>query len=228
MSQIGVLLIDDHAILRSGLRLLIEGQADMKVVGEAGTLQDGLRAAQQFKPDVITLDLSMPGGTGLSGVQKIRETAPGARILVLTMHDDPAYVRSAVAMGASGYLVKSAADSELISAIRTVARGGVFIDVEHTGTAPPFPSPRARDTQTAPLQTLSDREREVLIEVARGYTSQQIADRAGLSIKTIESYRARLMQKLGLHNRADLVRLAVSAGLLDPAVSPDAAEKQSF
>ncbi len=215
MSPIRVLVVDDHSLLRSGLRLLIEGQEDMKVVGEAGTLQQAIETASEAKPDVITLDLSMPGGSGIAGVQRLLDAAPDAKILVLTMHDDPAYVRSAIAMGAAGYLVKSAADSELISAIRAVAKGGVFVDIQSVGSLKNvLTDAKPGEHRAAPIETLSEREREVLTEVAKGYTSQQIADRAGLSVKTIESYRARLMQKLGLKDRADLMRLAVSAGFL--------------
>ncbi|MBX3379952.1 MAG: response regulator transcription factor [Phycisphaeraceae bacterium] len=216
MNQIGVLLVDDHTLLRSGLKLLIESQPDIKVVGEAGTLQQAIEVAPSARPDVITLDLSMPGGSGITGVRRLLDASPAAKVLVLTMHDDPAYVRSAIAMGAAGYLVKSTADSELISAIRTVAKGGVFIDVHSTGSLQSVLSTaKPGERGATPIESLSVREREVLAEVAKGYTSQQIADRAGLSVKTVDSYRARLMQKLGLKDRADLMRIAVSAGLLN-------------
>lgn len=216
MTHIGVLLVDDHTLLRSGLKLLIESQPDIRVVGEAGTLQAAINIAPIANPDVITLDLSMPGGSGIAGVRRLLEAAPAAKVLVLTMHDDPAYVRSAIAMGAAGYLVKSTADSELISAIRTVAKGGVFVDIHSSGSLQSvLPSAKTGERVATPIDSLSAREREVLAEVAKGYTSQQIADRVGLSIKTIDSYRARLMQKLGLKDRADLMRVAFAAGLLD-------------
>jgi len=202
-------------MLRSGIKLLIGGHHDMEVVGEAGTLREAIELAPKVFPDVITLDLSMPGGSGVAGVQRLREAVPGARVLVLTMHDDPAYVRSAMALGASGYVVKSAADSELISAIRAVARGRVFVDIQGEGSLQSILNPgAAKANKPTPISTLSAREREVLVEVAKGYTNQQIAERVGLSVKTIESYRARLMQKLGLKDRADLMRLAVETGLL--------------
>jgi two-component system response regulator NreC len=211
MSQTRVFIADDHAMLRSGLRMLISAEPDMVVVGEAGSLQETIAGAAKVKPDVITLDLSMPGATGVGGVKRLLSTVPDSRILVLTMHDDPAYMRAAIAMGASGFLAKSAADSELISAIRAVARGRLFVDMKGTGSLATTFLP---DAGPAPLSTLSDREREVMVDVANGYTSQQIADRLALSVKTVESYRARLMQKLGLKSRADLVRLAVDSGLL--------------
>lgn len=215
MSKTSVLLVDDHAMLRAGLRLLIGGQHDMAVVGDVGTLREAIDAASKLQPAVIVLDLSMPGGSGVAGVQRMREAAPEARILVLTMHDDPAYVRSAMAMGASGYVVKSAADTELLTAIRAVARGRVFVDIQSEGPLESVFGARAlKDVKVAPIDSLSDREREVLTEVAKGYTNQQIADRIGLSVKTVESYRARSMQKLGLKDRADLMRLAAEAGLI--------------
>jgi len=133
---------------------------------------------------------------------------------VLTMHDDPAYVRSALALGASGYVVKSAADSELISAIRAVHSGRLFVDMKGTGTLDSLLNKQPRVPEATPIDTLSEREREVLSDVARGYTSKQTADRIGLSVKTVESYRARMMHKLGLKTRADMVRLAVECGLL--------------
>ncbi len=214
MSTIRILIVDDHAMLRAGLKLLIEGQRDMRVVGEAGDLRTAIDAAKKTTPDVIILDLSMPGGSGVAGVERLRATVPDAKILVLTMHDDPAYVRSAIAMGASGYVVKSAADSELISAIRAVNMGRMFVDMKGAGTLDSLLHKLPKSPSQSPIETLSEREREVLIDVARGHTSQQIADRIGLSVKTVESYRARMMQKLGLKTRADIMNLAVESGLL--------------
>jgi two-component system response regulator NreC len=216
--KIRVLIADDHAILRSGLRLLISGQPDMDVVGEAGDFDEVIRLAGSLSPDVITLDLKMPGGSGLGAIERLRAGACAARIIVLTMHDDPAYVRSALAAGASGYLAKSAADTALLGAIRAVHRGRLFIDVEHTQAMESLLTPgRAETDRPAPIATLSNREREVLVHVAQGHTNQAIADRLRLSVKTVESYRSRLMQKLGLVNRADLTRLAMELGLLHPS-----------
>lgn len=211
MPKSRILIVDDHAMLRSGLRLLIDAENDMEVVGEAGDLREGVEQAAKCRPDVITLDLSMPGGAGVAGVERLRKASPVSRILVLTMHDDPAYVRTAIAMGAAGYVVKSAADTELISAIRAVLRGRLFVDMKGPGVGAVL-SPTIDGE--SPVSTLSDREREVLREVARGHTSQEIADRVGLSVKTVESYRSRMMQKLGLKTRADIVRLAIESGLL--------------
>jgi len=212
---IRVLVADDHAILRSGLRLLISAQPDMEVVGEAGSFTEAISLAKSLLPDVVTLDLSMPGGAGLGAIEELRAAAPAARILILTMHEDPAYVRSALAAGASGYLVKSAADSALIAAIRAVERGRVFIEVQNREAMQALMAPaRAASEGPAPIATLSAREREVLVLVAQGHTNQAVADRLALSVKTVESYRARLMQKLGLTNRAELTRLAIDLGLV--------------
>jgi len=213
--KIRVLIADDHAILRSGLRMLIRAEPDMEVVGEATDLEETIRRARSLAPNVVTLDLSMPGSTGLASVEMLREAVPAARIVVLTMHDDAAYVRSAIALGASGYLAKSAADSTLIGAIRSVARGGLFIDVIDAArlTAPPDAA------RASTLSTLSAREREVLGLVALGHTNREIAALLSLSVKTVEGYRSRVMRKLGLTSRADITRVAIELGLLGPQSS---------
>lgn len=213
MSKIRILLADDHAMLRSGLRVLINMQQDMEIVGEAGDFIQAFAQTQKLLPDLVVLDLGMPGGTGVKTIEQLMQLKPAPRVLVLSMHDDPAYVRSAMAVGATGYVVKSAADSELISAIRAVSKGRVFIDVptiERDGSAA---SPQKDSTQSA-LQSLSDREREVFELIAQGHTNQAVADKLFLSVKTVESYRARLMEKLHLQSRADLMRLAIETGIL--------------
>ena len=209
MSRITILIVDDHAMVRKGLRMAIEAHSDLEVVGEAGNLTEAIEAVATLHPQIITLDLTMPGPSGVAGAAQ-----PGVRVIVVTMHDDPAYVRTAIAMGAAGYVNKSAADTELISAIRAVARGRVFIDVGDAATLESILSPATIKVGKSPVDTLSDREREVLGQVARGYTNQKIADEIGLSVKTVESYRARLMKKLGLKERADLVRLAIERGII--------------
>lgn len=214
MSSTSVLIVDDHAVVRKGLRLMIESQIDMCVVGEAATLQEAISVAAGVHPDVITLDLSMPGPSGIASVDRLRTAAPASRILIVTMHDDPAFVRSAVAMGASGFVSKSAADTELIAAIRSVSRGRVFIDSPDSTSLGSILGPRPGGAKQRPIDSLSERELEVLRNVARGHTNQQIADQVGLSVKTVESYRARLMKKLNLKDRTDLVRLAIDSGLL--------------
>jgi two-component system response regulator NreC len=212
MSKTRVLVADDHAVLRTGLRLLINTQRDMEVVGEAADHQQALCKARELKPDVVTLDLSMPGGTGAMVITSLIKELPQTRVVVLTMHDDPAYFRAAMAAGALGYVVKKAADTELLDAIRCVARGRVFTQAALTSDN------RAAHSKTqpaqSPLNTLSDREREVLVFVAQGHTNQAIADRLQLSVKTVESYRARLMSKLGLRSRAEMTQLVIDTGLL--------------
>jgi DNA-binding NarL/FixJ family response regulator len=203
--------------VRSGLRLLIEAQDDMEVVGEAGAFAQTVDQVEELHPEVLTFDLAMPGGFGVAGIEKLRQRFPELRIVVLTMYDDPAFVRTALAMGAAAYVAKSAADTGLISAIRAVHEGRVFVDAQNVAeTARPLHVHRSGE---APIDTLSQREREVLELVANGLTNQAAADQLGLSVKTVESYRARLMEKLGLENRADLTRLAVECGLLQNAGS---------
>lgn len=212
MTPIRILLADDHALLRTGLRMLLNAQSDLKVVGEAGTLAETLDELAAQSPDVLILDLTMPGVVGLSGVSRVHAVAPATRIIVLTMHDDPAYARSALALGASGYLVKSVVDSELLNTVRAVMRGGLHV---HVGSEPSASDERITGSRSElPLDSLSIREREVLEMVAHGYTNLVVAERLGLSVKTVESYRARLMQKLRLTNRADLMRLAIELGIV--------------
>ena len=212
-APIRVVLADDHAILRSGLRLLLGSQPGIEVVGEAGTFAETRRVVEATAPDVVVLDLSMPDGSGLSAISELRACAPTTRILVLTMHDDEAYVRTALAAGAAGYLVKSAADESLLAAVRAVHQGGFFVEVREAGpdaATTPTPVPEER----TPLASLSRRERQVMAAVAAGHTNREVAEALGLGVETVESYRARLMQKLGLATRAELTRLAVELGVL--------------
>lgn len=212
---ISVLIADDHTLVRAGLRLLLSSQADIRVIGECGTHQQLLDALKRHREsvDVVTLDLSMPGGSPSAVIEDIVRHHPRTRVVVLTMHEDPSYARMAIAAGASAYIVKSVADTDLVAAIRTVARGGMHSSIS---TVAPVhrkvSSPRSGGRPAG--DTLSEREREVLVFIARGHTNQQIADKLYLSVKTVESYRARLMTKLGLHDRAELTRFAMDSGLL--------------
>lgn len=208
-----ILLADDHAVLRSGLKLLLESQPDLKVIGEASTGLETLDLAERLQPDLILLDLSMPGLNGLDALPALRKVAPQAKILILTMYDDPQYLRATLKQGASGYVLKKAADAELISAIRAVLRGDMYVHSAMTRALLDDMLPKLETTQDA-WETLSEREREVLKLVALGHTSVEIAEMLHLSDKTVETYRARGMEKLGLKSRAALVRYALKKGLL--------------
>lgn len=213
MNRTHILLADDHAVLRAGLKLLIDAQPDMACVGEAGDGSEMLERVQQLQPDLVLLDLSMPRLGGLVALPEIRRSAPNTRVLVLTMHADEEYMRQALANGASGYVLKQAADQELLSAIRAVMRGQVYI---HPAMTKALLSGMIKSTSPslAPAPVLSERETEVIVQVARGNTNREIADRLGLSVKTVETYRARAMEKLGLTSRAALVRYAQEQGWL--------------
>jgi two-component system response regulator NreC len=225
MARIRVLVADDHAVLRAGLRMLIRAQTDMDVVAEAADGEEAVRKAAETRPDVVLMDLSMPGSGGIRAIERLRQDCPASRVLVLTMHDVAAYLRSALAAGASGYVVKSAADSELLSAIRGVHRGRTVLDPELAASALQNTLGR-RPAGGLTADPLSPREREVLDLIAQGYTNQQIADRFGLSVKTIETHRSRLVEKLGLRSRAELVRYAMDSGLF-PGGEPAAGDSST-
>ena len=226
MSIIRVLIADDHAVVRAGLRMLIGGQPDMEVGGEAADGAETVLRAQAVKPDVVILDLSMPGPRSTRTIERLLRLEPRPHILVLTMHDDPAYFRSAFQAGATGYVVKNAADVEVLTAIRVVHRGRTFVDLtrSHDSTRGESAAPTTQDRLTvARRKLLSRREAEVLRLIAQGHTHQEIADQLALSIKTIETYRKRLFEKLDLKSRAQLFRFAFESGLLerDPALPED-------
>lgn len=229
MPRIRVLIADDHAVLRAGLRMLIEAQSDMKVVGEAADGPETVSRARDLESDVILLDLSMPGPSGTVTIERLVRLDPSPRILVLTMHDDPAYLRSALQAGASGYIVKQAADVELLTAIRVVHRGGSFVNLTRPGDKALSHEVRyvPRDSLAAGQpRPLSQRESEVLRLLAQGHTNQEAADRLAVSIKTIETHRKRLSDKLGLKSRAELFRFAIESGLLErDAATPDDASQ---
>ena len=201
---IRVLIVDDHAVVRSGIRLLLEREQDIEPIGEAGTGREAVFQSRELKPDVILMDVVMPDGTGLDVLPQLTHEHPDAKVLLLSMQDDPRYVREAFAAGASGYVLKEAADAEVVAAVREVAKGGRYVN----------PELGAR-LVAAEADPLSDRERDVLRLLALGHTNQEIAGMLYISVRTAETHRAHIMQKLRLSSRAELVRYALAQGLLE-------------
>lgn len=210
--RLRVALCDDHAVVRSGLARILAAEADLDVVGQAGTAAEAVRLAGEAHPDVFVMDLGLPDATGIDATRRVREASPETRVLVLTVHDDVAYLRKAFDAGAAGYLVKEAADVELVEAVRTVAAGGRYV---HPLLGAALLAPEADEPRPGgPGGELSAREVEVLRLIALGHTQADIADQLYISTRTVESHRAHIHQKLGLRTRADLVRFARQAGLL--------------
>jgi two-component system, NarL family, response regulator NreC len=208
---IRVVLVDDHAVVRSGLRLLLDAEDDIEVVGEAGDGRNAVFAVRAQLPDVVLLDVVMPGESGIEVLPKLLHEAPEAKVLVLSMQDDPSYVREAFAVGARGYVLKEAADAEVVGAVREVASGGRYV---HPALGARLIAADAEARAAAEADPLSDREREVLRLLALGHTNQEIAKQLYISVRTAETHRAHIMQKLHLSTRAELVRHAMAQGLL--------------
>jgi two-component system response regulator NreC len=204
-------LIDDHAVVRSGLSLLLEAEEDIEVIGEGGSAQDAVFRARALKPDVMLLDVVMPGQSGIEAMPKVLKESPDTKVLVLSMQDDPSYVREAFAAGASGYVLKEAVDEEVVAAVREIANGGRYV---HPTLGARIVAAEAQERAAAEADPLSEREREVLRLLALGHTNQEIAQTLYISVRTAESHRAHIMQKLHLSTRAELVRYALSHGLL--------------
>jgi two-component system response regulator NreC len=219
MNMIRVALCDDHAVVRSGLARIVDDEEDLRVVGEAGTAEAAIALARAEQPDVFVMDLGLPGPSGIEATRSVREVSPQTAVLVLTVHDDVAYLRKAFGAGASGYLVKDAADVELVAAIRQVASGEQYV---HPRLGAALLSPSASGRLVGPYgDELSEREVEVLRLVTLGHTNAEIAAELYVSVRTVETHRAHLQQKLGLKARADLVRYAREHGLLgDEELAP--------
>jgi two-component system response regulator NreC len=223
MERIRVVIADDHAVVRAGLRLLIEAQPDLEVVGEAADGAATLRAVRAATPDVVVLDFTMPDSRGTQTIEALARLHPSPRVLVLTMHDDRVYALAALAAGADGYVAKKAADIELLTAIRAVYHGRTVVDLTRPGAlvsgrdegrairgTPPNALPRP----------LSPQEAKVIRLLAEGHTYREVAVRLDVSVKTVETYRKRLTEKLGLKTRSDLFRFASESGLLEDDAAP--------
>ena len=217
LGQISVLICDDHALLRAGLQQLIDAEDDLKVVGEAANAEEAVEQARVLQPDVILLDIVMPGRSGLDALPEIVEAAPAAKVLMLSMQDEPGYVRRAFASGASGYVLKEAAASELEQAVRDVAAGRRYV---HPVLGARLVEAEADAGRRDAADALSEREREVLRLLALGHTNQEIAKRLFISVRTAETHRAHIMGKLRLSTRAEIVRYALATGQLDPQLHP--------
>lgn len=210
-----ILLVDDHAMFRAGMKALLESEHGFEVVGEASTGDEGVDRVRDLKPDVVVMDLSMPGSNGLDATRRIAALGLKCRVLVLTVHAEEEYLVPVVDAGASGYLTKTSADQDLTDAIRIVARGEVYLPPKATRLL--LQQYKNATPESAPgLQELSAREREVMALTAEGFSSREIGEKLFISPKTVDTYRTRIMEKLGLNHRSELVRFALKVGLLKP------------
>jgi two-component system response regulator NreC len=209
--MIRILLADDHALVRHGFRMILAAQPDMEIAGEAGNGREAVELCQKLKPDVVVMDVTMPELNGIEATRRLIELSPRTRVLALSMHKDAVYVREILRAGARGYLLKDSADTDLLAAVRAVAKGEGYLS---PGVSDAVLSDYRRHV-TDPLDLLTTREREVLQLIAEGKTNKEIATSLNLSVYTIEAHRGRLMEKLNLHSTGELVRFAVRSGLVD-------------
>jgi two-component system response regulator NreC len=209
---IRVLVVDDHAVVRAGLRRVLDAEHDIETVGEAPNAERAVFEMLETKPDVVLMDVVMPGKSGIEGLPALLQAAPGMRVLMLSMQDDPRYVREAFEAGASGYVLKEAADTDVVDAVRAVAAGEQYV---HPALGARLVSAASEEKKRAEEDPLSDREREVLRLLALGHTNQEIAKMLYISVRTAETHRAHIMRKLDLSSRAELVRYALAEGLLE-------------
>ncbi|HEX5583799.1 response regulator transcription factor [Gaiella sp.] len=210
--SIRVLVVDDHAIVRSGLRRVLDAEPDIETVSEAENADRAIFEAMEHKPDIVLMDVVMPGKSGIEGLPGLLQAVPSVRVLILSMQDDPRYVRAAFEAGASGYVLKEAADTDLITAVRAVAGGERYV---HPTLGARLLAAEVEERKRAETDPLSEREREVLRLLALGHTNQEIAKLLYISVRTAETHRAHIMQKLRLSSRAELVRYALAEGLLE-------------
>jgi Response regulator containing a CheY-like receiver domain and an HTH DNA-binding domain len=212
--MIRIVVVDDHAVVRSGLKMLLNDKHDMEVVGEASDGEEGIREAERLHPDVVLMDLSMPHGMdGLTATRELKSRMPDVAVLILTMHDDDEYLFRAIHAGASGYVLKSAPHEELTAAVRSVAGGDAYLNPTATRRLMNEYLEQMRGGGR-PANTLSEREKEVLTLIAKGYSNKEIADRLMISVKTVETHKSNVMEKLGLRSRPELVKFAMQKGLL--------------
>lgn len=210
-----ILLVDDHRMFRAGIKALIEAEGRMRVVGEAGSGDEAVDRVRELKPDVVVMDLSMPGSNGLEATRRIAALGLDTKVLVLTVHAEEEYLVPVVEAGASGYLTKTSADTDLLEALRVVARGQVFMPPKATTLLlQRYKERDDRQSDSGTLHALSAREREVLALTAEGFSSREIGEKLFISPKTVDTYRSRIMEKLGLSHRSELVRFALEVGLL--------------
>jgi two-component system response regulator NreC len=213
MSKINVFLTDDHAVMREGLKLLVNTQQDMTVVGEAGNGREACQQVREIRPDVVVMDLSMPEMDGVQATEAIKLSCPEVKVLILTVHEDEDYLRLLLKKGASGYVVKSAIADELATAIRKVLKGGIYLDTALTETLVHSTVGYAAEIPRVHSE-LTEREHEVMRLIAWGHTNVEIAEQLHLSVRTVETYKARIMEKMGFHSRAEIVRYALLRGWL--------------
>ncbi len=211
MTKIRVLLVDDHAIMRDGISALLDLQDDIEIVGEASEGQEAIKKTQELKPDVIIMDITMPEMDGLEATRRIKKKNPGAKILVLTQHDDREYILATIKSGSDGYLPKRALGSELVAAIHAVHQGNSFL---YPTAAGPLLEDYRRQTEKEPYDSLTEREREVFRLIAEGHTSREISATLFISMKTVFNHRAKIMEKLNIHNKSELIKYAIRKGLI--------------
>lgn len=215
IKKLRILLADDHKVVREGLRLLMAGQRDLRVVGEAANGKEAVKFACQLKPDVVVMDLSMPELNGLQATERIKNECPEVKVVALTVHEDPSYLIQLCKAGASGYVLKRSAGEDLIQAIRTVAGGGVYFDPDVANKALSLRAGEPPTRNGLRRGQLSEREKEVLILVAWGCSNKEVAAELQLSVKTVETYRQRLSEKLGFQSRTEVVQYALRQGWLN-------------
>ena len=209
--MIRILLADDHALVRQGFRMILSAQPDMEIVGEAGDGREAVTLAEKLKPDVVLMDVTMPDLNGIEATRRVAASVPRARVLALSMHKDAVYVREILRAGARGYLLKDSVDSDLLAAVRAVAKGEGYLSPSVSDAV----LTDYRRHVSDPLDLLTSREREVLQMIAEGKTNKEIASSLNLSVYTVEAHRGRLMEKLNLHSTGELVRFALRNGLID-------------